>query len=198
MHDYIEYLIKDPRVSAIGLHIEGIENVHEFSIAALKALEAGIPIVAIKTGRSVRGAEINMSHTASLAGEDRLYDALFDRFGIARCDSVVQFLETLKFLSTVGTLQANTVGSMSCSGGEASLIADYSDDGKICDVGVRDEMFGAVQYPVIAVWLRCRLHAPQVGAGSRFRHRQAIPFLSRNAGLQVPFPLLRGASAENV
>ena len=95
---------------------------HEFSIAALKALEAGVPIVAIKTGRSARGAELNMSHTASLAGEDRLYDALFARLGVARCNTVTQFLETLKFLSIVGPLPGRTVGSMSCSGGEASLI----------------------------------------------------------------------------
>ncbi len=127
LHDYIEFLIRDPRVTAIGLHIEGIENVHEFSIAALKALEAGVPIVAIKTGRSSRGAEINMSHTASLAGEDRLYEAMFGRLGIVRCFSVTQFLETLKFLSIVGPLPDRTVGSMSCSGGEASLVADYSD-----------------------------------------------------------------------
>jgi acyl-CoA synthetase (NDP forming) len=128
MHDYIEFLIRDPRVSAIGLHIEGIDNVHEFSIAAVKALEAGVPIVAIKTGRSARGAELNMSHTASLAGEDRLYDALFARLGIARCKTVTQFLETLKLLSIVGSLPERTVGSMSCSGGEASLIADYADE----------------------------------------------------------------------
>jgi acetyl-CoA synthetase len=127
LHDYIEYLIKDPRVTAIGLHVEGIEQVHKFSLAAIKALKAGISIVAIKTGRSARGAEINMSHTASLAGTDQLYEALFRRLGIARCNTVMQFLETLKFVSSVGTLQENTLGSMSCSGGEASLIADCAD-----------------------------------------------------------------------
>lgn len=127
LHDYIEFLIADPRVTAIGLHVEGIEQIHEFSLAAINALKVGIPIVAIKTGRSARGAEINMSHTASLAGEDRLYAALFRRLGIARCNTVMQFLETLKFLSGVGVLPCNTLGSMSCSGGEASLIADCAD-----------------------------------------------------------------------
>jgi acetyl-CoA synthetase len=127
LHDYIEFLIGDPRVTAIGLHIEGIEQVHEFSLAAIKALNAGIPIVAIKTGRSARGAEINLTHTASLAGEDRLYEALFKRLGIARINTVTQFLETLKFVSSMGVLPGNTLGSMSCSGGEASLIADYAD-----------------------------------------------------------------------
>ena len=127
LHDYIDFLISDPRVTAIGLHTEGIDNVHAFSKAAIRALHAGIPIVAIKTGRSARGAEINMSHTASLAGVDRLYAALFKRLGIARCDTVAQFLETLKFLSNTGILQGNALGSMSCSGGEASLIADCAD-----------------------------------------------------------------------
>jgi len=127
LDEYIEYLLTDERVKAIGLHVEGIDRVHEFSQAAIKALEAGVPIVAIKTGRSAKGARLNMSHTASLAGEDRLYDALFERVGVARANTVPQLLETLKFVSTVGALPGNTVGSMSCSGGEASLVADAAD-----------------------------------------------------------------------
>jgi len=127
IHDYVNFLISDERVTAIGLHIESIDDVHAFSLAAIAALRGGVPIVAIKTGRSARGAAINLSHTASLAGEDRLYDALFRRLGIARCYTISQFLETLKFVSTVGALPEATLGSMSCSGGEASLIADCAD-----------------------------------------------------------------------
>ncbi len=123
-HDYIETLLEDERVSAIALHIEEIQDVARFSAAAIHALQKGVPIVALKTGRSSLGAEITMSHTGSLAGSDRLYSALFDRLGVARCDTVPQFLETMKFLSIVGVLEENTLGSMSCSGGEASLVAD--------------------------------------------------------------------------
>ncbi|MFT5140692.1 MAG: acyl-CoA synthetase (NDP forming) [Rhodothermales bacterium] len=127
LHDYIEFLIEDPRVTAIGLHIETISDVSLFSRAAIKALKAGIPIIAIKTGRSSQGAEITMSHTGSLAGSDQLYSALFQRLGIARCETLAEFLETLKFLSITGVLPASTFGSMSCSGGEATLIADHAD-----------------------------------------------------------------------
>ncbi|MFQ6006857.1 MAG: acetate--CoA ligase family protein [Woeseia sp.] len=127
IHDFIEMLLDDPRVTAIGLHIEGIGSVHAFSAAAIKALAQGVPIVAIKTGSSKRGAELTMSHTASLAGSARLYSALFDRVGIAQCETIPQFLETLKFLSTVGALPGKRLGSMSCSGGEASLIADCAE-----------------------------------------------------------------------
>ena len=127
LHDYIDALLADSRVRVIALHIEGIVDIAAFSEAAIRALTKGVPIVALKTGRSSRGAEIAMSHTASLAGSDKLYSALFSRLGIARCDTVDQFLETIKFLSIVGPLAQATVGSMSCSGGDASLVADYAE-----------------------------------------------------------------------
>ena len=126
MHKYVDALLDDERVSVIGLHIEGIADVRAFSKVAIKALRCRKPLVAIKSGRSSKGADINLSHTASLSGSDRIYDAFFRRVGIARCATLTQFLETLKFLSIAGVLDRATFGSMSCSGGEAALIADYS------------------------------------------------------------------------
>ncbi len=125
-HHYIEVLLNDPRVTAIGLHLEGLTDIRAFSKAAIRALKQCIPIVALKAGRSRRGAEITLSHTGSLAGSDELYSTLFSRLGIARCDTVAQFLETMKFVSTVGTLPAPTIASMSCSGGDASIVADHA------------------------------------------------------------------------
>ena len=127
IHDYVDALLLDSRVTAIGLHIEGINDVAAFSAAAIRALRQGVPIVALKTGRSLRGAEITLSHTGSLSGSDRLFDALFRRVGIARCNTVSQFVETMKFLSLVGTLPDDTIASMSCSGGDASIAADRAD-----------------------------------------------------------------------
>jgi len=127
IHDYIDALLEDKRVAVIALHIEAIIDVAAFCASAIRALRKGIPIVALKTGRSSRGAEIAMSHTASLSGSDELYSALFRRVGIARCDTLSQFLETIKFLSVAGTLPQATVASMSCSGGDASLVADCAD-----------------------------------------------------------------------
>ncbi|MEL7184982.1 MAG: acetate--CoA ligase family protein [Pseudomonadota bacterium] len=126
-HDYINALLDDPRVTAIGLHIEGLADINAFSEAAIRALHKRVPIVALKAGRSEQGARITMSHTGSLAGSDRLYSALFDRVGIARCDTVSQFLETLKFVSIVGAVPGATMASMSCSGGDASIVADNAE-----------------------------------------------------------------------
>lgn len=124
LHDYVEALLEDERVSAIGLLVEGIDDIPAFSRAAIKALECGVPLVAFKNGRSARGAAISRSHTGALAGSTQLYKALFARLGVARCDTLTQFLETMKFLSIVGVLPDRTVGSLSCSGGDAAIVAD--------------------------------------------------------------------------
>ncbi len=123
-HEYIEALIEDPRVTAIGMHIEGLQDVAAFSRAALQALRRRVPLVALKTGVSERGRELALSHTSSLSGSNRLFDTLAERFGIARVDTLPQFLETLKFLSVVGPLPGGSIASISCSGGEAAILAD--------------------------------------------------------------------------
>ncbi len=127
MPECIAALAADDRVTAIGLHIEGLADLVAFERAVAIARRRGLPVVALKTGRSVTGAEIALSHTASLAGPDGLYDAFFERLGVARVHSVPEFLETLKLLSVTGPLAGSRICSMSCSGGEASLIADMAE-----------------------------------------------------------------------
>jgi len=126
-HDLIDALLDDPRISAIGLHIEGLNDVAAFSATALRALRQGVPIVALKTGASVLGAQLAGSHTRALTGPDRLVDALFERVGVARVHDLPQFLETLKLLHVCGPLMGTAIGSLSCSGGEASLVADLGE-----------------------------------------------------------------------
>tara|TARA_B110000503_G_scaffold133358_1_gene210725 strand:- start:6838 stop:8910 length:2073 start_codon:yes stop_codon:yes gene_type:complete len=123
----IDSMLDDPRVTAIGLHIEGIPDLTTFDAAARRALSLKIPIVAIKTGRTAAAAKIALSHTSSLTGADSLFDALFTRLGIARVNTVPEFLETLKLLSLLGPLAHKNIASMSCSGGEAGMMADLID-----------------------------------------------------------------------
>ncbi len=122
----VEALCTDDRITAIGLHIEGLKDIRAFAEAAALARKHKKPIIALKTGRSEQGAKVTMSHTSSLAGADTLYDALFERYGIARMTSVTAFAETLKFLHHGGPLKSARLVSMSCSGGEAALVADMA------------------------------------------------------------------------
>ena len=125
--DIINAMLDDNRVNAIGLHIEGISDIKSFDVAARRALDKKIPIVTIKSGRTDVSAKIALSHTSSMTGLDQLFNVFFERLGIARVDTVPEFLETLKLLSILGTIDHNGVASMSCSGGEAGMMADLID-----------------------------------------------------------------------
>jgi acetyl-CoA synthetase len=126
MAELIEALLADGRISAIGLHLEGLRSVARFDAAARAARAAGVPLVVLKTGASEKGAALTLSHTSSLAGADALHDALFERCGIARVHEPATFIETLKLLHHAGPLRGNRITSASCSGGEASLVADLA------------------------------------------------------------------------
>ncbi len=117
-------LAQDERITAIGLHIEAIDDPRAFAAAVTSARAAGIPVVAIKTGASAASAALTVSHTASMTGADAVADAYLKRIGVARVRTIPELLETLQLLHVHGPLPSNGVVSMSCSGGEAALIAD--------------------------------------------------------------------------
>lgn len=119
-------LLDDPRVTAIGVHVEGFGDIAEWEALAAKAHAQNVPVVALKVGASDQARAATLSHTASLAGSDAGAQALLDRLGFARVGAPAEFLETLKLLHCVGPLGGNRLASISCSGGEASLVADLA------------------------------------------------------------------------
>jgi len=125
IEDYIDLLVDEPKVSAIGLYIEGIRDIGKFASASIRALQANKPLVVLKAGSSDLGSRLTLSHTGSLAGTDQAFHALFDQLGIIRVDAPVALLETLKFLSVSGIPRGRRVAAFSCSGGDAALLADY-------------------------------------------------------------------------
>lgn len=125
--ELMDVLLDDPRVTAIGLHLEGVKNVPGFARAAYKALQQGTPIIALKTGVSQIGAELALSHTSSLSGSDALYDSLFQRLGVIRVSGPVSFVETLKAAACGRLPAAGELIALACSGGDAGLIADYAE-----------------------------------------------------------------------
>lgn len=119
-------LLEDPRVTALGLHIEGIGDPGALVRLAETAARMGKRIVALKVGASDQAQAATISHTASVAGSDAGAGALFERLGILRVATLSVFLETLKLLHVAGPLRTGRIASLSCSGGEASLMADLA------------------------------------------------------------------------
>ena len=126
MAEMIEAVLDDPRVTAIGLHLEGFGDFKRLEAALLRARRQGVPVVGIKVGASEAAQAMTMSHTATLAGPDNLSTAFLERCGVARVRTLEELLELLKLLHVLGPSPDDTASSMSCSGGEASLVADLA------------------------------------------------------------------------
>ena len=127
IEDYLDVLVDDPAITAVGLYIEQLRDIAGFCGAALRALETGMPIVAIKAGASDIAANLTVTHTGSLSGSDDAYRALFDRLGVIRVSSPVQMMETLKMLTLGGVPKGRRVAGFTASGGDAALLADYAE-----------------------------------------------------------------------
>jgi acyl-CoA synthetase (NDP forming) len=124
MADLARFVLADPRVTALGLHIEGLGDPNEFLQLAQEAHAMGKGIVVIKVGASDQAQAATISHTASLAGSAAGASAIFERLGIAQVQDLTTFMDALMLLHHVGPLHGDRVATISCSGGEASLMAD--------------------------------------------------------------------------
>jgi acetate---CoA ligase (ADP-forming) len=119
-------LLDDPRVTAVGLYIEGIDDAPAFAALAEKAREMGKGVVAIKSGKTEASRTAAASHTASLAGGGAASSAFLRQIGVAEVNTPSELIETLKIFHVHGPQIGTRICSLSCSGGEAGLVADLA------------------------------------------------------------------------
>lgn len=124
--EFIDYMVDDPGTAVIAAFIEGVRNPERFLQVADKALAAGKPIVALKVGRSERGASAARSHTGALTGTDGIYQGLFQQKGIVRVDTFEALLETAMLFSRAKLPGGDRIAVISSSGGAAGLVADHA------------------------------------------------------------------------
>lgn len=120
----IHALVADPRITAIGLYLETIDQAEAFIAAVGEARARRIPVVALRVGGSEASREAALGHTASLASEDLLARAWFERLGVPLVDDLPSLLAATALLHRHGPLRGRRVVSLSCSGGEAALVAE--------------------------------------------------------------------------
>lgn len=89
--DVIEWLADDPQTRVILAYMEGARDGLRLRRALAAARRAGKPVVIAKVGTTAAGASAAQSHTASLAGEDAVYQAVFDEYGVHRAHTLEAF-----------------------------------------------------------------------------------------------------------
>src|SRR5262249_26895319 len=122
--DYLNFLVDDPNTHQIALFIEGIRRPTAFMRAAARALAAGKPLLAIKTGATARSRAAAQSHTGAIGGDYAAYLAMCDRYGIVNCRSLDDMLETALAFDGRRLPQGPRIGFVTTSGGTVDLLYD--------------------------------------------------------------------------
>jgi len=121
--DMLQYLSEDKSTKVVCLYIEGIEKGREFIEVAREVVKKK-PILALKGGVTKEAARRALSHTASIAGSDAVFDAAFKKAGIIRVEDVEQLLDSAVALSKQPSLGGDNIAIVSNVGGPAILAAD--------------------------------------------------------------------------
>ncbi len=128
MADYISFLVDDLHTRQIVCLVEGIRRPQAFMAAAAKALAARKPVILLKVGRSELGKAATKSHTGAVASDDLVFDAMCRKYGIVRCPSLDDLIETCLAFAP-GRLPRGPRIAMACySGGAKGLVLDYASD----------------------------------------------------------------------
>src|SRR5690606_19929569 len=91
--EVIGYYAQNPEVKVILAYAEGMKNADRICEALEMARDAEKPVVFMKVGKTAAGAAAAASHTASLAGADAVYDALFRQYGVYRAETTEEFID---------------------------------------------------------------------------------------------------------
>ena len=121
--DYLEYFGRDEGTRAILLYIEGLQDAHRFGETARKVVQKK-PVLVYKAGRFAVGARAALSHTASLAGNDAVFEALCKQTGLIRCYDPLHTFDMAVALSSQPLPRGNRVAIISGGGGYCVTMAE--------------------------------------------------------------------------
>jgi acyl-CoA synthetase (NDP forming) len=124
--DYIDYALERPEVKVIGLFLETARDPAGFRAALEKAANRDVPVVVLKLGRTEAAAAAALTHTGAMAGSDLAYEALFERYGVVRVETLDELACTLLLFATGRRAAAGSLVSIHDSGGECEMFIDLA------------------------------------------------------------------------
>ena len=122
--DTINYYAQDPDTNCVTLYVEGLKNGRAFIEAGRKA---GKPVIALKSGVSARGAAAAASHTGSLAGAVKIYDAAFNQAKIIRAMDLDEMLDCSQALAMQPPMRGENTLIITNGGGIGVLSSDAAE-----------------------------------------------------------------------
>jgi len=126
--DCLAYMAADPNTDVVMGYIEGIHDADRFVAALTVAQAHKKPVVLMKVGRSEVGSAAAASHTASLTGSDKVFDALLRQYDVYRASSIDEMFD-VGYACTAGKFPTeNKLGIITASGGVGVIMSDAAED----------------------------------------------------------------------
>jgi acetate---CoA ligase (ADP-forming) len=122
--DFLEYFLDDPRTKVVCLFVEGFQSPDRLLSLLPQYLERRKALVIAKMGKSEEARLASASHTAHVAGDNELYSALFERFGVYQAADVPEMLDAAASLSRWDSVGGRGVGIIAASAGPAVWAVD--------------------------------------------------------------------------
>ncbi len=122
--DMVDWLNNDENTACISLYIEGLQDGRNFLRAARAASK---PIIALKSGVSAHGAAAAASHTGSLAGSGKIYEAAFEQAGVVRATNLNNLFDRTLALSLQPPMPGDNVMVITNGGGVGVLATDAAE-----------------------------------------------------------------------
>lgn len=121
--DMIDYFGSDPNTNSIVIYMESIGDARSF-LSAAREVVLTKPIVVIKAGRTGAAAQAAASHTGSMAGNDEVLDAAFERCGVLRADHISEIFDLADILAKQPRPRGNKLTIITNAGGPGVLATD--------------------------------------------------------------------------
>jgi acetyl coenzyme A synthetase (ADP forming)-like protein len=147
--DLIDYLEDDEDTQVTGLYLESIARGRKFIDICRRASKVK-PFIVIKAGRSEAGTRAVSSHTGSLAGTDRIYDAAFEAAGVIRVKTIGDFFDVARALANQPPAKGNRIVVITSGGGFGVMtldaLADYGLDAPELSKGLQQRLHEKLPY----------------------------------------------------
>ncbi len=126
--EVLDEILDDPKIEVVSAYLEGLRDGDQLVALAEKAMRLGKPLIITKVGRKSAGARAAASHTGSLAGEDRIFDAVLRQHGVIRARNEEHLLDLISAFSCCPIPSGRGIAMVTQSGGAGALMADRAEE----------------------------------------------------------------------
>jgi acetate---CoA ligase (ADP-forming) len=121
--DALEYFEGDDQIQVIFAHIEGMNRGRRFLEVAGRVTPKK-PVIALKCGRTERGARAALSHSGSLVGKHEVFEAAFRQAGVVPAADPEEVLDYTRAFLNLRPMSGNRVGIVTFSGAGGIILID--------------------------------------------------------------------------